>query len=255
MIRCCIFDLGGTIVDRYSLTPFISLMNAFGKRSITIPDHILSKDMGKKKLDHIKLLCNEPVVQKQCPTIDPLDVYEDFNRLQMNNMNEYLDIIPETKRCIQYLDDKSIRTGITTGFNKEQMDIAIEKLRLDGIVLESAVSSSCIYNGSRPYPHMINKNMENLNISHPKEVIKIDDTEVGIQEGINAGCYTVGVAGWSINMNVFTFAEKTFLDKHDTDIEGILYYKLKESRKKLSDAGADVVIDTLDELPEVIDSI
>ena len=35
----------------------------------------------------------------------------------------------------------------------------------------------------------------------------------------------------------------------------MLYYKLEESRKKLKDAGADYVIDTLDELPKVIDSI
>ena len=54
MIRCCIFDLGGTIVDKYSLSPLLSLSNAFGLRRIIIPDIILSKDMGKKKLDHIK---------------------------------------------------------------------------------------------------------------------------------------------------------------------------------------------------------
>ena len=255
MIRCCIFDLGGTIVDKYSLSPLLSLSNAFGLRRIMIPSNILSKDMGKMKLDHIKLLCNEPVVKDKYPDLDPIDVYRDFNKFQINYMDNYLDIIPETKQCIKYLDDKSIRTGITTGFNKEQMDIAIEKLRLDGIILESAVSSSCIPNASRPNPDMINENMDRLNIRSPKHVIKIDDTEVGIQEGINAGCYTVGVAKWSINMNVYTYAIKHLLNSSNSDVESMLYYKLEESRKKLKDAGADYVIDTLDELPKVIDSI
>ena len=33
-IRACIFDLGGTIVDRYSRTPFLSLKNSFQRRNI-----------------------------------------------------------------------------------------------------------------------------------------------------------------------------------------------------------------------------
>ena len=31
MVRACIFDLGGTIVDKYSLIPFRSFKNAFKK--------------------------------------------------------------------------------------------------------------------------------------------------------------------------------------------------------------------------------
>ena len=31
MIRACIFDLGGTIVDKYSLTPFLSLQKIFSE--------------------------------------------------------------------------------------------------------------------------------------------------------------------------------------------------------------------------------
>ena len=32
----------------------------------------------------------------------------------------------------------------------------------------------------------------------PKSVIKVDDTISGIEEGINAGCWTVGVYKYSI---------------------------------------------------------
>ena len=253
MIRCCIFDLGGTLVDKYSLLPFISLSNSFRKYNIEVPDYVLAKDMGKKKLDHIQSICNDSFIKENYNSINPLDIYKEFNKIQYETMTKHMDIIPETKKCIHYLDDKSIRTGITTGFNKEQMDIAVKLLQDNDIVIENAVSSSCISNMSRPYPHMINKNMEQLRISHPKHVLKIDDTEVGIQEGINAGCYTVGVARWSINMEVFTYAEKYLLSTSNKDAQGRLEYKLDQSRKKLKDAGADFVIDTLDELPSIID--
>ena len=65
MIRCCIFDLGGTIIDKYSLSPLLSLSSAFGLRGIVIPSNIIYKDMGKKKFDHIILLCNEPIIKNK----------------------------------------------------------------------------------------------------------------------------------------------------------------------------------------------
>ena len=36
MIKACIFDLGGTIVDRYSLTPFIAFKGAFENKNINL---------------------------------------------------------------------------------------------------------------------------------------------------------------------------------------------------------------------------
>ena len=48
-IKACIFDLGGTIVDKYSLSTFISLKNAFNTHFINIPNHLIYKDMGKDK--------------------------------------------------------------------------------------------------------------------------------------------------------------------------------------------------------------
>ena len=49
MIKACIFDLGGTIVDRYSLTPFLSLRKVFSDKCINVRDELLFKDMGKSK--------------------------------------------------------------------------------------------------------------------------------------------------------------------------------------------------------------
>ena len=59
-------------------------------------------------------------------------------------------------------------------------------------------------NNVRTSPFMIYRNMENMNIHDIKQVIKIDDTSSGIIEGNNAGCWTVGVAKYSVNMNIYT---------------------------------------------------
>tara|TARA_B100001123_G_C15104109_1_gene944766 strand:- start:744 stop:974 length:231 start_codon:yes stop_codon:yes gene_type:complete len=56
MIRACIFDLGGTIVDKYSLTPLLSFKQIFASRGINVSHKMVIKDMGKHKYDHINII-------------------------------------------------------------------------------------------------------------------------------------------------------------------------------------------------------
>ena len=160
-----------------------------------------------------------------------------------------IDILPETNGCIDYLNFNYIKTGSTTGFNKENMDIIRGKLERNNIYLDRYISSTCLDKPSRPHPFMIQKIMNDFNIIDPKSIIKVDDTSVGIPEGMRAGCWTVGVARWSINMNISTIEDAYGL--HLFEVKD----KLQGSRETLYSAGADFVIDTLDELPKVIENI
>ena len=129
------------------------------------------------------------------------------------------------------------------------MEIIKNRLESKGIHLDSYVSSTCLNTRARPYPYMIRKNMLNLGINNPQQVMKIDDTVIGIEEGKNAGCITVGVARWSINMNLMNINDAYGYDLKD------IQKQLKESRNVLKESGADYVIDTLDELPRIIEDI
>ena len=129
------------------------------------------------------------------------------------------------------------------------MDIIKNKLEFNNIFIDNYVSSTCINKPSRPYPHMINKNLEILNIANPQTVIKVDDTLVGIQEGINANCITVAVARWSVNMGIHNIQDAFELSDFD------VYRNLIKSREILNESGADYVINTLDELPPLINKL
>ena len=257
MIRACIFDLGGTIVDRYSLTPFLSLKKVFQKYNIYVTNKLIFKDMGKEKKDHlIHILSDQSVIHQwinnfhRVPLKKDIDsLFNDFNKVQTKYSEEIVDVLPETQDCIDYLQFNYIQTGVTTGFNQENMNIIRDKLERRSIYLDSYVSSTCLDKPSRPYPFMIQKNMENLQVKDPKEVIKVDDTVVGIHEGMRAKCWTVGVARWSINMNLQSIDDAYGLSIHDVQD------KLKYSRTVLGEAGADFVIDTLDDLPRVVEKI
>lgn len=264
IVKGCVFDLGGTIVDRYSFTPLLCLQRAFKGKKINVTGSIIRKDMGLSKLDHINRLFQDEDIQRQWIQYyqqrpspgDKLSLFADFNILQERETKLNMKIIPHTAKCIRRLKQDNIVTGVTTGFDMEQTERVKWLLESENIFLDSYVSSTCLDKPSRPEPFMIFENMARLNIDDPRRLIKIDDTVSGIQEGLNAGCWTVAVSRWSSNMNVDSTEEMDQLDNLGTNNN---YYQLKERinkcRQILAASGAHYVINTLAELHNVIDDI
>ena len=252
MIRACIFDLGGTLIDKYSLSPLNSLHKAFHKFNIPITKSLIADDMGLKKKEHIEIILEKPNVKPMWyrETSDiPKSIMRDcilreFNRVQTKSL-ETCDLIENSVFTINRLQKMGIKIGITTGFNYEHTMIVNNIFEEHNIFLDSIVSSDCVDN-SRPYPDMIHENMKNLNITNPKHVIKIDDTFIGIQEGLNAGCFTIGVPRWSINMDMYDENEG------EEDFNTIMD-KLKTSKKKLQNC--HYLIDDLKSITTIILSI
>ena len=139
--------------------------------------------MGRNKHDHIINILSDQNIMYQwinnfhcMPRKKDIDsLFEDFNEIQTKYSENMIDILPETRDCIEYLQFNYIQSGVTTGFNYENMKIIKDRLERNQIYLDSYVSSTCLDKPSRPYPHMIEQNMLNLHIKDPKEVIKIVD--------------------------------------------------------------------------------
>jgi len=255
MIRLCVFDLGGTIVDKYSLSPFLCLKDIFKNKGININDNLIFKDMGKDKKQHINLILNDEYVGRnwlqlygRYPSmIDERILYNEFNRYQLNEGMKNIEILPETKNCIHLLREKSISTGVTTGFNKPVMMNIKDKLIKNDIYIDKYVSSTCLDKPGRPAPYMINHIMDKLSIKDPQKVIKIDDTVVGLREGKMAGCITIGVAQWSTYMKMKSYDQVLTKEEH---VE-----KIKKCRNTLREGEPDFIINSLDELYPLIDMI
>ena len=271
IIKACIFDLGGTIVDKYSLTPIIAFRNAFLKHKIILPKHSIINYMGMNKKEHIQKIIENDNVKDQWLERNNIEfgdedidnIYNDFKEIQKGYTIENMKIIPQTWKCINELQNRGIQIGVTTGFDKEQMNLVRLLLERNNIMLDNYVSSTCLESLGRPHPSMIIENMYKFDIDDPREVIKIDDTTVGIKEGLNAGCWTVGVSRWSVNMDVDTIEEANKMNSVIANATGDNYsdnyYKLVKkrimSKSKLEKSGAHYVIETLLGLPNIIDEI
>jgi phosphonoacetaldehyde hydrolase len=90
--------------------------------------------------------------------------------------------------------------------------------------------------------------MEKLKLAASWKVVKVGDTTSDMQEGVNAGVWTVGVIVGSSEMGL-SLDEYTSLPDRDK----------QELISKTSDIflenGADYTIKTMEELPELIDHI
>ena len=211
--------------------------------------------MGKDKYQHIQELMNQSVNKElwrlryhRYPMKDDYDqLFEDFIDIQLGSMDS-IEIIPETKKIINYLNENQIKVGVTTGFNNLLMLDIKDLLDSHNIHIDSYISSSCLNRPGRPYPHMINNLMNQFEIDDPSTVVKVDDTRVGLQEGINANCKTIGVSRWSINMNIQNQQDISIIEGSHT----LLKERIRQSTMELELANPDFVVPTLNEVQEII---
>ena len=75
----------------------------------------------------------------------------------------------------------------------EMMKINLRDAAKQGYVPDSTVCASEVPAG-RPYPYMCLQNVINLGVSPVEACVKIDDTRPGVEEGLNGGMWTIGLA-------------------------------------------------------------
>ena len=199
-ITAIIFDWAGTIIDQGSCGPIHAFIDIFATKSIKITGEQVRGPMGMNKIAHIKKLTELPEIQHQWvkkhgqPPIDK-DIQELFGLFETaleRNLLQHSKLIPDAAKTIEDCRERNIRIGSTTGYSRSQMNIIIPEAKKQGLFLDSVVCSSDVPEG-RPSPWMIFEAAKQLKVYPPSTWVKVDDTLVGIEEGKNAGAWTIGV--------------------------------------------------------------
>lgn len=116
-----------------------------------------------------------------------------------------------------------------------------------GLDVDSVVCSEDVDAG-RPAPAMILEAMKRFGVSDPAHVVNVDDTTAGVEAGRRANCWSIGVA-LSGNMVGLDAEELAALSPDEVER---LYNNAKND---MDDAGADVVIASVAQLPAALDAI
>jgi phosphonoacetaldehyde hydrolase len=251
-VKAVIFDWAGTVVDYGSLAPMGAFVETFEQFGVSISIDEARGPMGMAKRPHIAALMALPRVSQawaarygHVPGEADIDaVYDVFVPKNIAVAASYSSVIPGVAEVASALRHDDIRIGTTTGYTREIMAEIVPGAAAQGFAPDSIVCTGDTPEG-RPSPYMIYKTLPELGVWRTRDAIKVDDTEVGIEEGINGGTWTVGV---SVSGNAFGMAE--------ADVKALPADEFAARREaaigKLQAAGAHYVIDSVADLMPVV---
>ena len=254
-VQAVILDWAGTTVDFGSLAPVVAFTRLFAAQGIDLGLDEARGPMGAEKREHIRRLCALPRIAAawrdlygESPdeaTIDRL--YHEFVPLQVTAIRDYAQLIPGCRETLVTLRARGIRVGANTGYGQAMMEPLLRAAAEQGYVPDSSVCATEVPRG-RPYPYMSFKNMMDLEIETVQSCVKVDDTVPGIEEGSNAGMWTVGVAvsGNEIGLPLADWEALPAADQRQ---------RRERAYQRLLTGGAHYVIDSIADLPRCLDAI
>lgn len=149
---------------------------------------------------------------------------------------------------MEYLRQNEIRVGSTTGFTREMMAVVTEGARRGGYAPEMVQTADSNNGFGRPWPYMIFSNMRGLGLSNVRQVVKVGDTTSDMAEAKNAGVIAVGVCVGSsmIGLDAQNWAALPEAERAE---------QIKSARQRFYAAGADYVIESIGDLPALIEDL
>lgn len=200
-IQAVILDWAGTTVDFGSLAPVMAFTRLFAAQGIDLSLDEVREPMGTEKREHIRLLCELPRIAAAwrelhgaVPDEAMIDrLYKAFIPLQIAAIRDSAQLVPRCREVVTALRGRGIRIGANTGYNREMLDALAATADQQGYRPESSICATEVSRG-RPFPHMSLKNAIELEVETVHACIKVDDTTPGIEEGLNAGMWTIAVA-------------------------------------------------------------
>ncbi len=254
-VTTAIFDWAGTVLDFGCLAPVHAFREVFDAAGVPISECEARAPMGAAKREHIELILEDPAVQARwhaargaASTDADIDVlYAAFLAADARNVARYSALIPGALDTIATLRAHGIRIGSTTGYPREVMRNLQPLAERHGYRPDHCCTVSDVARG-RPYPDMCLANALALGAPDVRSCVVVDDSPTGLESGLAAGMWTVGIAA-SGNEVGLSLADWQALGEAGREA------RVGPARERLARTGAHYVIDSIADLPAVIDAI
>jgi len=200
-VKGVIVDWAGTTVDFGSRAPVQAFRETFAREGIEISAAEAREPMGLAKRDHILALTRIPRVAEAWrskknaePTDADVDrMYAAFLPIQLECLKDYAGLIDGTLETVAFLREFHIKLGSTTGYSRELMEALRPEAKRQGFDPAVVITASDVPTG-RPAPYMAFAAATRMGVYPPAAIVKLGDTIADIEEGLNAGMWTIGVS-------------------------------------------------------------
>jgi phosphonoacetaldehyde hydrolase len=202
-LRAVILDWVGTVVDFGSRAPADAYIVAFRSAGVAISVDEARLHVGLPTWDHIRAIGQLPEVRQRWTDVhgrpfddaDAAALYEKFLSVSIDTVGGHAGLLPGTLETVEELRRRGLRIGSTTGYTRAIMDALMPEAARRGYRPDCVVCAGEVPD-ARPAPLACLQAMILLNVWPAAACVKVDDTVTGtgIEEGLNAGMWTVAVA-------------------------------------------------------------
>ena len=209
-----VFDMAGTTVDEDNVVykTLQQVINNAG-HDFTL-NQVLAVGAGKEKLQAIKDILKSGNGLQDDQFAEHL--YRIFDTT-LKNVYDNIDVKPQggAEELFAILKQKNILRVLNTGYNTVTANRLLAKLgwqigdQIDGLITATDVTAN------RPMPDMIQLAMKQFLITDAKEVAKVGDSIIDIEEGKNAGCsLSIGITTGAHTQAQLTTADPNYIIYH-----------------------------------------
>jgi phosphonoacetaldehyde hydrolase len=238
-IQAVILDWAGTTVDHGCQAPAGAFVALFREHGVEVPLSVARGPMGAHKREHLRALLAW-AQGARLPDEDAL--YARLTALQVACLPDHAAPVPGCVEAIAALRARGVRIGSTTGYTAKMLAALAPAAAAQGYRPDVAVTADEVPAG-RPAPYMALRAMERLGVWPVQVCVKVGDTPLDVDEGRNAGMWTVGVM-LTGNVGGLTAAELA----RSTEAER----EALRARARAELGGAHLLIDGVADLPAAV---
>ena len=254
-LKAIIFDWAGTISDYGSRAPAVVFVELFRRHGVPITIAQARGPMGLHKRDHIAAILAMPAVAamwreqhgRESNEDDVSEMYKEQTVLQLACLRDYSALIPGALETISACRQRRLKIGSTTGYNRAMLDVLLQEAKDRGLSPDCAICVDDVPAG-RPHPYMALRAAIELQVYPMESIVKVGDTVPDIDEGRNAGMWTIGVTKTGNELGL-SDAEIAALSAAE------LSRRLERASRTLSEAGAHYVVESVGDVPPVLNEI
>lgn len=254
-LQAVVFDWAGTTVDFGCFAPTAVFRHLFASRGVPIDVAEARAPMGLPKRDHLRaVLATTAVAQRWEATHgrpwsehDVDELFAEFVPAQLAVIPDHSEPVPGARELMDRLRQRGLAIGSTTGYTRPMMEVLVPEARARGYEPDTWVCPDDVPQG-RPLPWMLYVNAMRLGTVPMAAMVKVGDTVPDLEEGLNAGTWTVGVALSGNELGL------TDVEVDDLDPATRAGY-LEAIGARLSAVGAHYVIEGVWALDAVLDEI
>ncbi len=254
-VKALVLDWAGTAVDYGCIGPVAVFLDVFRRRGVTPTIEEARTPMGLMKKDHIRAMCAMPDLAQRWATVhgqapDEADVdamYLETEPLMVGSIKNHCELIPGLLGAVAAFRDMGLTIGSTTGYTGSMMEVLRPEAARQGYRPDAVYCSTDVPAG-RPYPWMCYRNAIALGVYPMEAMVKVGDTVSDVQEGQNAGMWTIALTKSGNELGLPLEAAESLPPAE-------LAARLTAIENRLREAGAHYVAQDISQVPELLTAI